>query len=110
MGWLVSVTGAVLVALVLRELFHTLWHPRGRGRFDQWVPRAVWRLSGRGGGSGGRSTRTGPLSLLLVVLSWVVLTSCAAPTPQSSSRARTRLRVRRCCSTSPPASPRPRST
>jgi len=72
MGWLISVGGAVLVSVVLRELFQTLWHPSGRGRFDEWVPRALWRVSGRGGRR--LSTVTGPLSLLLVVLSWVVLT------------------------------------
>jgi len=74
MGWLVSLAGAMIVALVLRELFHTVWHPRGRGRFDRWVTRAVWRVSGRSRRRGGLSALSGPLSLLLVVLCWAVLT------------------------------------
>jgi len=74
MGWLVSVAGGVLVVLVLRELFHTLWHPSGRGRLSRWVTGAVWRLSRRSHRRTGQVALIGPLSLLLVVLSWCVLT------------------------------------
>lgn len=28
MGWIVSAIGALMVAVVLRDIFHTLWHPR----------------------------------------------------------------------------------
>jgi len=74
MGWSVSLAGALLVVAVLRELFHTLWHPSGRGRLSRWVMGAVWRLAGHGRRRTGLVALTGPLSLLLVVLSWCGLT------------------------------------
>ena len=35
MGWLISAGGAVVVAIVVRDTFHTLWHPQGFGSLTQ---------------------------------------------------------------------------
>ncbi len=57
--------------LVLRDVFHTIWHPGGRGRLSSRVMAAVFRV-GRSRGWRSRAG-TGPTGLLLVVLTWVVL-------------------------------------
>jgi hypothetical protein len=69
--WIVTGAGAVLAALVLRDMFHTLWHPSGQGGFATLVVRTVWRVTQRQrrGGSG----LSGSLALLLVVLGWASL-------------------------------------
>lgn len=69
--WSVTALGGVLVLLVLRDVFHTIWHPGGRGRLSSTIMAAVWwagssrRWRSRAG--------TGPTGLLLVVLGWVLL-------------------------------------
>lgn len=69
MTWLLSVVGVLLNVTVLRDLFHTLWHPRGFGSLGHHVFRLVWRL-----GSRGRSTElAGPLGLLAVVVLWTAM-------------------------------------
>lgn len=60
--------GALLIALVLRELFHTLFHPAGRGDLSMAVFRLVWRLARR---TGGRALRlAGPVAMVLVIALW----------------------------------------
>ncbi len=72
MSWLISAAGAVLVAVVLRDVFHTIWHPSGHGALTRLVMRSTWRA----GRSLGERTRmlTGPLGMLLVVATWATLT------------------------------------
>ncbi|WP_049564517.1 potassium channel family protein [Streptomyces sp. SBT349] len=70
MGWWISVLGAVLIAAVLRDLFHTIWHPTRRAGIIHLVMAGFWRLSRR------RSTRfpllglTGSLAMVVVVTGW----------------------------------------
>ena len=73
-GWLVSAVGAVVVVLALRDIFHTLWRPTGRGRISRLVMSAVWR-AGRGRRRGPRAGGLlgGPLAMVLVVLTWTLM-------------------------------------
>jgi hypothetical protein len=67
--WLLNVLGALLVLTALRDVFHTLWHPRGFGSLGRHVFRLVWRIASRG-----RPTELGgPLGLLTVVVVWTGL-------------------------------------
>jgi Ion channel len=72
MGWVVTAIGAVVVLAGLRDIFHTLWHPGGRGGFSERVMSAIWHAGSRRrhGRLGGLS---GPLSMGLVVVAWVVV-------------------------------------
>ncbi len=69
-----TVAGAVLILIVLWDVFHTLWYPAGSGRLSRLAMAGIWRLSGAGRPLSRTGTLTGPLSLLLVVLTWCVLT------------------------------------
>jgi hypothetical protein len=72
-GWVVTGVGVVVVLAALRDIFHTLWHPSGRGGVARRVLAAVWR--------GGRPRRghrrvrvlAGPLAMVVVVMAWVAL-------------------------------------
>ncbi|NGO70023.1 potassium channel family protein [Streptomyces boncukensis] len=71
MEWLVSLFGAALVVITLRDLFHTLWHPTRRGGLSRVVMTALWRLSRplrtRSGHVAGLA---GPLAVVSVVGLW----------------------------------------
>ncbi|MER7574964.1 potassium channel family protein [Streptomyces sp. NPDC126514] len=71
MGWLVTLTGAVVVLVILRDLFHTLWHPTRHGGLSRMVMTALWRLL-----SSRHSVRAaglvGPLGMVGVVVMWAV--------------------------------------
>lgn len=71
-----SVLGAALIAIVLLDVFHTLWHPSGQGRLGHKLMALVWRLTRR------RRPRLrqlgGPLSMVTVTLTWVVLVALGA--------------------------------
>ena len=50
MGVVVSIIGAGLVLVAVRDVFHTLFHPDGRGRLSRFIGRSVWgamRVAGR---------------------------------------------------------------
>jgi hypothetical protein len=70
MGWLVTAGGAVLVLVALRDIFHTIWHPSGRGALSHRLMGAVWRVGRRRRALG---PLTGPLGMVVVVLAWVLL-------------------------------------
>ena len=73
MDWLVTAAGALLVLIALRDIFHTLWHPRDIGTLSGLLFNAVWRttkLLNRSGRPGGM---TGPLGVLVTVLVWTGL-------------------------------------
>ena len=73
LGWVVTALGVAIVLIALRDIFHTLWHPSGRSGFSREVMAAVWR-AGRARRRRGRvSLLAGPLSMVVVVLTWVVL-------------------------------------
>jgi hypothetical protein len=73
--WLATVVGAAFVGLALRDIFHTLWHPTGRGALSRLVMSAVWRAGRRGRrrGPGGGGALGGPVAMVLVVLTWTLL-------------------------------------
>jgi hypothetical protein len=72
-GWAVTALGVVVVLAALRDIFHTLWHPSGRGGFSRRVMAAVWRVGRPRRGHHRVSVLAGPLSMVVVVLAWVVL-------------------------------------
>ncbi|HZW43616.1 MAG TPA: potassium channel family protein [Dermatophilaceae bacterium] len=73
MDWLAAAAGAVLVLLVLRDIFHTLGHPEGQGSLSRLVLRTSWRLSRPRGGRGRMARLSGPLALLAVIIVWGTL-------------------------------------
>ncbi|WP_448808745.1 potassium channel family protein [Agromyces bauzanensis] len=68
MSWIWTVAGVVLIAIGLNEVFHTVLHPTGRGRFSHYAASAAWWLSSRLGRSG--RTVAGPLAAVAVVTVW----------------------------------------
>lgn len=68
MSVLLTLAGAALVALMLREVFHTIFHPSGRGELSMLVFRSVWALTGKLGGRA--RALSGPLSMVLVIGLW----------------------------------------
>lgn len=71
---LLTVLGATLVLLALWDIFHTLWHPRGFGRFARTAFRVPWVASHWWHRRTGRSNElAGPIGLLATVLLWTVL-------------------------------------
>ena len=65
-----TAAGVLLILVVAREVFHSLFHPSGQGLTSR-VFQAVWALSGRAG----RRARmlSGPVSMVLVIGLWVGL-------------------------------------
>jgi hypothetical protein len=68
MTWLITAAGAMLVVLALRDLFHTLWHPRGFGALGRLVFALVWRVTRRMD-----TELSGPIGLLAVAVMWAFL-------------------------------------
>jgi Ion channel len=71
--WLVTAAGAGILLLAVRDVFHTLWHPSGRGSLSHGVMLAVWRIGRRRRGRDGSGALTGPLGLLSVIVTWLAL-------------------------------------
>ena len=66
-----TVLGAVLVLAVLRDVFHTLFHPGGDGALSTHVCSAVWAVARR---LGSRSqVLAGPLAVTTTMLVWFAL-------------------------------------
>lgn len=59
--------------LVLRDVFHTLWHPAGRGDLSMWVSSTLWRASRRLPAGSRVGAVTGPLAMAAVAGLWTVL-------------------------------------
>lgn len=63
--------GALLALVVLRDVFHTLWHPTGQGSLSGLLSRAVWRAFRH------RSARVrelaGPTSVAVIISTWLAL-------------------------------------
>ena len=70
MEWLVTVVGILLVTVVVRDVFHTLFHPVGRGSIAPQVMKLVWRLLRLFPSSRRIASLTGPLGIAMVVLTW----------------------------------------
>ncbi|RAV05397.1 two pore domain potassium channel family protein [Mycolicibacterium sp. GF69] len=71
MNWLTTVLGAALIIVLLRDIFHTLLHPSGRGRISQQVMKLVWRFTGPTHRPR-LASLTGPLGMLAVISTWGV--------------------------------------
>ncbi|GGK95889.1 potassium channel family protein [Streptomyces flaveus] len=70
MKWLVSLVGAGLVMVTLRDLFHTLWHPTRHGGLSRLVMTALWRLARRFRARRRVVGLVGPLAMVTVVGMW----------------------------------------
>lgn len=70
MRWLVSLVGAGLVMVTLRDLFHTLWHPTRHGGLSRHVMTALWRLARRLRARRRVVGLVGPLAMVTVVGMW----------------------------------------
>lgn len=80
--WGAAIVGAALAVLALRDVFHTLWHPSGKGWLSSRVASVVWRVTGRLG-PGARGV-AGPTVMLTVIVVWaglVVLAGAVAYLP-----------------------------
>ncbi|MEU1040698.1 potassium channel family protein [Streptomyces sp. NPDC005551] len=69
MKWLVTLAGAGLVMVGLRDVFHTLWHPTRDGGLSRRVMTVFWRLSSRLGRRRAAGL-AGPLAMVTVVALW----------------------------------------
>ena len=70
MEWVVTVVGILLVTVVVRDVFHTLFHPVGHGSIAPQVMKLVWRLLRLFPSSRRITSLTGPLGIAMVVLTW----------------------------------------
>ena len=74
MTLLLSLLGAGLILVALRDIFDTLFHPSGKGMLSRALPRFLWRGVRR---IGDRYPLTqelcGPVTLLAVIASWAAL-------------------------------------
>jgi hypothetical protein len=72
--WLI-LPGLALIGVALHDLFHTLFHPAGRGALSDRVGRVVWfvfrRLSNV---NRDYITLAGPVAILAIMLMWVLCT------------------------------------
>ncbi|MFD7630824.1 potassium channel family protein [Streptomyces sp. NPDC059851] len=73
MGWFVNAVGFVLVSYVLRDVFHTLWHPTRHGGLSRLVMSSLWRLAGSLRGGRQASGLAGPLAMVTVVAVWALV-------------------------------------
>ncbi len=66
-----TVVGAVIVLVVLRDVFHTLFHPGGDGALSAHVCTAVWAVARRLGRR--PQVLAGPLAVTTTMLVWFAL-------------------------------------
>lgn len=69
-----TIAGVALIAVAIRDVFDTLFHPHGRGVVSEALVRAVWRtLHVPARSRSGVLSYAGPAAFVLVVLTWVAL-------------------------------------
>ncbi len=68
--WVVAAIGGLIVAGVVRDVFHTLFHPIGRGSIAPQVMKFVWWLLRVFHPDRRIASLTGPLGIAMVVLTW----------------------------------------
>ncbi len=71
--WLLRALGAVAIAVSLRDIFHTLWHPSGLGTISHRVAIAIWRVDHVAARFKARSGIVGPVIVFVTVLVWSTL-------------------------------------
>src|SRR5438309_2249503 len=75
MPTIVTVSGVLLIAAALVDVFQTLFHPAGRGGMSDWTARIVWKLFRKiAARYSGVLIYAGPASILAIIVSWVGLT------------------------------------
>lgn len=62
-----------MALVALRDIFHTIWHPSGRGGLSRLLMEGVWRLGRRGRRERWLGHFTGPFAMGLVAITWLVL-------------------------------------
>ena len=72
MDWVFAIVGCVLVLVVVRDVFHTLFHPIGHGSIAPLVMKLVWRTLRRLPARLSVTTLTGPLGMVAVIATWAV--------------------------------------
>jgi hypothetical protein len=71
---LATLAGIALIAVAVRDVFDTLFHPHGRGVVSEALIRGVWRALHRvARGRLGFLSYSGPAAFIIVVLTWVAL-------------------------------------
>src|SRR3954468_1978125 len=69
--WLI-VPGLALIAVAIHDLFHTLFHPAGRGALSDRVGRVVWYVFRRVSDyKHDYITLAGPVAILSIMVLWV---------------------------------------
>lgn len=74
MDVVVTLAGVALIAVALRDIFETLFHPTGRGVLGNFIARSVWELAHslpRKDGAG--PLYAGPLGYIVVLLTWTAM-------------------------------------
>ena len=71
MTWALTIAGGALIVVGLSDMFHSLLHPRGRGRLSHAVLKGVWAMSGSTGHRFGSAA--GPAGMVVVIIVWVML-------------------------------------
>ncbi|MFW6725014.1 potassium channel family protein [Streptomyces sp. MAR4 CNY-716] len=72
MTWFVTFLGAVLVMAIVRDMFHTIWHPTRHGGLSRLVMTGTWRLSSRLSTRRRAAGVAGPLAMVCVVAVWAL--------------------------------------
>ncbi|MEU7033718.1 potassium channel family protein [Streptomyces sp. NPDC046237] len=72
MTWLPMLAGALLVLFILRDLFHTLWHPTRHGGLSRLVMRSMWWLSAHPGARWRPAGLSGPMGMVTVLAVWAL--------------------------------------
>ena len=70
---LLTIAGAVLVAIAVRDAFDALLHPEGRGALGRGIMRAVWTLFRALPSPRRRLPLAGPLALTIMIGAWATL-------------------------------------
>ena len=72
MDWVFSVVGVALVLIVVRDVFHTLFHPVGHGSVAPLVMKSVWRTVRLFPSERRIASLSGPLGVTAVIGTWAV--------------------------------------
>ncbi|MFI8567596.1 potassium channel family protein [Rhodococcus sp. NPDC078407] len=70
MTWVLTLLGAAFIALALRDIYATLWHPTGLGTLSRSMFRIIWAIAARVGPRGRALGSAGPLGMIATVLLW----------------------------------------
>ncbi|MGW8764366.1 potassium channel family protein [Streptomyces sp. NPDC055815] len=73
MTWPSVLAGAALILFILRDVFHTIWHPTRHGGLSRLVMRGVWRLSAHHGARWRPVGLAGPVGMMIVVAVWALV-------------------------------------